>query len=128
MGRIAIIALFYYLNIISASNPRYFYIFWKVCSNVNFESWKHLKIIYGWFLKNVWNHKSYWLAIFTVGDLQVQMRWFQRHWIKIFQSYLTKFISQFLDHYSELGWIYKWLHRTGFQNKEKSLFESAQRS
>ena len=47
MDIIVHLAIFYLLNIFYVSKPRYFYIFGKVCSNVNFEKWNHLKIIYG---------------------------------------------------------------------------------
>ena len=47
MGRIAIITIFYYLNNFYMSKPRYFYIFGKVYSIVNFEKWNHLKMNYG---------------------------------------------------------------------------------
>ena len=69
MTRNAYVAFFYYLNNISVSKPIYFYIFWKLWSNVIFASWNQLKSYYGLNLKNVWMQKSFFLVIFTMGDL-----------------------------------------------------------
>ena len=106
MTRNAYVALFYYLDIISISKPIYFYIFWKVCSDVIFESWYQLKSYYGLNLKNVWMQKSFCLVIFTKGDLQIQMIWIQQAWIKNFSRCLTKLVSCILVQWIELGWFW----------------------
>ena len=107
MARNAYVAFFYYLNIISASKPIYFYIFWKVWLNVIFESWNQLKSYYGLNLKNVWMQKSFCLVIFTMGDLYIQMTWIQRAWIQHSQTFLTKLVSFNLVHWIDLGWFLK---------------------
>ena len=43
--RNAYVVFFYYLNIISISKPICVYIFWKVWSNVIFESWNNSKTL-----------------------------------------------------------------------------------
>ena len=107
MARNAYVAFFYYLNIISASKPIYFYIFWKVWLNVIFESWNQLKSYYGLNLKNVWMQQSFCLVIFTRGDLEIQMTWIQRAWIQHSHIFPTKLVSFNLVYWIDLGWFLK---------------------
>ena len=121
MARNAYVAFFYYLNIISASKPIYFYIFWKVWLNVIFESWNQLKSFYGLNLKNVWMQKSFCLVIFTMGDLQIQMTWIQRAWIQHSQTFPTKLVSFNLVHWIDLGWFLKLGTEVGLNLNRKGL-------
>ena len=72
-----------------------------------FESWNQLKSFYGLNLKNVWMQKSFCLVIFPMGDLQIQMTWIQRAWIKHSQTFPTKLVSSNLMHWIDLGWFLK---------------------